>query len=190
MDFYKLVEEARSCRRFEDKALPEDFMGGLVRTARVCPSTRNAQPLKYITIEDRALCDGIFPHLRWAGALKDWDGPEEGERPAGYFVILLDRSLAKSAGQDTGIIAQTLQLYAASRGVGCCMLGAIVRDRIAEILGLDESYEIQLILALGYPVEKRCLCDVEEGNVNYFRDEEGVHHVPKRRVEDLLIRRF
>ena len=189
MDFYKLVEEARSCRRFEDRPLPVDLMDELVKTARVCPSTRNAQPLKYITVEDRSLRDEIFPHLRWAGALKDWDGPVENERPAGYFVILLDRSLANSAGQDTGIIAQTLQLYAASSGVGCCMLGAFVRDRITEALNLDDAYEIQLILALGYPAEKRSICDAEEGNVNYFRDSDGVHHVPKRRVEDLLIKR-
>ena len=190
MDFYNLVEEARSCRRFKPEPLSEDFMSDLVKIARVCPSTRNSQPLKYITMEKKDLCDDIFPHLRWAGALKDWDGPAEGERPTGYFFIILDKTIAKSAGQDIGIVAQTLQLYASSRGMGCCMLGAFVRDRITEILELEDDYELQLILALGFPAEIRKVCDVNNGNISYYRDNKGIHHVPKRKVEDLIIKQI
>ena len=190
MNFKKLVEETRTCRRFQQDPLPEGFLDNLLEIARVCPSGKNLQPLKFIVIEEQESRNKLFPHLRWAGALKDWDGPEEGERPTGYIALVLDKDISKSAGQDTGIVAQTMQLAAASTGIGCCMIGAFIKDKASEALDLEDSQDLQLILALGYPAEKRVICDVEKGNTHYYRDDEQVHYIPKRKVEDLLIKRI
>ena len=189
MDFMKLVEETRTCRRFRQDDLPEGFLDSLVEMARICPSGKNLQPLKYIIIESEESKKKLFPHLRWAGALQDWDGPEEGERPTGYIALVLDRNISQSAGQDTGIVAQTMQLAASSQGLGSCMIGAFIKDKASEALELDESQDLQLILALGYPSEKRVICDMKGEDTHYFRDSEQVHYVPKRRVKDLLIKR-
>ncbi len=189
MDFKKLVEETRTCRRFGQDVLPEDFLDNLLEIARVCPSGKNLQPLKYITVESEEAKKRLFPHLRWAGALKDWDGPEEGERPTAYMALVLDTKISKSAGQDTGIIAQTMQLAAASQGIGSCMIGAFIKDKASEALELEEGQDLQLILAMGYPAEKRVICDMKGDDTHYYRDREQVHYVPKRSVKDLLIKR-
>ncbi|MDC7234825.1 MAG: nitroreductase family protein [Spirochaetales bacterium] len=189
MSFLDLVIKTRSCRRFDQKPLPEGFLETLVKIAAVCPSGKNQQPLKYITIDDQDFMKKLYPSLRWAGALTDWDGPEEHERPTGYVAFVLDRNISKSAGQDVGIVAQTMQLAAMEQGIASCMIGAYIKPEVTDVLSLDDSKEIMLILALGYPAEERVLVDVEdEGITAYYRDEKGVHYIPKRTPETLLLR--
>jgi len=191
MSFIELVEKTRSCRRFEQKELPENFLEYLVEIARVCPSGRNQQPLKYITINDKDFMKSLYPHLRWAGSLKDWDGPVESERPTAYIALVLDKTLSTSAGQDVGIVAQTMQLAAMDQGIGSCMIGAYIKDEVTKTLELNEKQEIQLILALGYPKEKRVIVDVEdESKVSYYRDEDQVHYIPKRKTETLILKKI
>jgi len=191
MSFIELVQKTRSCRRFEQKQLPENFLEYLVEIARVCPSGRNLQPLKYMTINDKELMEGLYPHLRWAGSLKDWDGPVESERPTAYVALILDKTLSTSAGQDTGITAQTMQLAAMDQGIGSCMIGAFIKDEVHSTLGLDETQDVQLILALGYPKEKRVIVDVEdESKVSYYRDADQTHYVPKRKLESLILKKI
>lgn len=89
MDFLSLVTSARTCRRFcQNEPLPSGFLTWLVDCARLTPSAKNQQALRYAIIESREACEAFFPALRWAGALPDWPGPKEGERPTGYIVIL------------------------------------------------------------------------------------------------------
>jgi len=189
MSFIDLVVKTRSCRRFEQKSLPEGFLEYLVKTAGVCPSAANQQPLKYITIDNSDFMKDLYSHLRWAGALKDWDGPVEGERPMGYVAIILDKDISSSAGLDIGIAAQTMQLASMDQGVASCMIGAFNKKEVTALLSLDESKEIMLILALGYPMEERVLVDVKgDGVTAYYRDNKGVHYIPKRSPDTLLIK--
>ena len=124
----------------------------------------------------------------WAGYLSDWSGPAEGERPAAYIVILGDTELRKTFGCDHGIAAQSIMLGATERGLGGCMIGSIDRDALRQVLDIPERYEILLILALGKPAETVVLEDVGPGgDIKYYRDEEDVHHVPKRTLGELII---
>ncbi len=127
--------------------------------------------------------------LAWAGALPDWDGPEEGERPSAYIVIVCDGSIAKNKMWDEGIAAQTIMLGAAEKGLGGCMIGSINRSQLAETLGLDsERYHISLVLALGKPKETVVTVPVgEDGSTTYYRDENQVHYVPKRSLEEIIL---
>lgn len=189
MSFIDLVVKTRSCRRFEQKPLPQGFLDYLIKAAGVCPSTRNAQPLKYITIDNRDFMKELYPHLRWAGSLKDWDGPSPDERPVAYVAVILDKNISTSPGHDVGIVAQTMQLASMDKGIASCMIGAFPKNEVREVLSLDEAQEILLILALGYPKEERVLVDVKEDGVTaYYRDEKGVHYIPKRTPESLLIK--
>jgi nitroreductase len=190
MALRELLARNRSVRRFrEDRPLHEKTLVGLVELTRLCPSAANRQPLKYRIAWEPEENARIFAHLRWAAALKDWPGPAPGERPTGYVVILGDRRVASDFYCDHGIAAQTMLLAAAEQGLGGCMVGSIDRDGLRRTLALAEHFDILLVLALGWPNETVVLeMDKSPDQVPYWRDEEGVHHVPKRAVEELIVR--
>ncbi len=186
--FAQLVREARSTRRFDaGRRIPPETVRELVDIARLCPSGANLQPLRYRLVTDPAECADVFPFTAWAGALADWPGPAEKERPTAYIVV------CSGAGQpspdvDLGIACQTLQLAASSMGYGACMLGAIRREQIHEALNLPQEMAVRLVVALGKPTETIVLETVgENGDTRYWRTPDEVHHVPKRKLEDVLL---
>jgi len=186
----ELVRRNRSYRRFhESERIQEETLRELVDLARLSASSGNKQPLKYVLSCDPETNARIFPCLAWAGYLKDWNGPAEGERPSAYIVILGDREISSSFGVDHGIAAQTILLGAAERGLGGCMVGSILREELRLALGIPERYEILLVVALGKPAEKVVLEEAgRDGDIRYYRDAEGVHHVPKRPLEEVIVR--
>jgi nitroreductase len=187
--FRDLVLADRSYRRFvEDEPISESTLRDLVDLARCTASAGNMQPLKYILSWTRERNDLIFPTLAWAGYLKDWPGPEPGERPSGYVIILGDRRVCEKVNHDHGIAAQTILLGAAELGYGGCMIGSVDRDALRGTLSIPEHYSILLVLAIGKPAETVVLEDVgADGSIKYYRDSDGVHHVPKRKLEDIII---
>ena len=185
-----LVRKNRSYRRFhQDVPVDIETLRALVNLARLSASGSNLQPLKYILSCEPETNARIFPHTRWAGYLKDWPGPAEGERPTAYIVILGDTEIRKSFGCDHGIAAQSIMLGAAERGLGGCMIGSIDKGGLRQVLDIPDHYEILLILALGKPKETVVLEEVgPDGSVEYYRDADGVHHVPKRSLDELILR--
>lgn len=144
----ELVKASRSIRRFkQDEPLPMDVLLDLVDTARLAPSAANKQPLRYVLCTDPERNQEIFDCLTWAAALPDWPGPAPGQRPAAYIVILEDSRVSGTGWMDQGIAAQTMLLAAREKGYAGCMLGAVNRSRLAEVLNLQEEYKILLVLA-------------------------------------------
>jgi nitroreductase len=151
-------------------------------------SGANLQPLKYILSCDPSKNADIFSCLAWAGYLKDWPGPAEGERPAAYIVVLGDTSISESAGCDHGIAAQTILLGAREKGLAGCMLGSIDRNALRDSLNIPSQLKILLVLAIGKPREQVVLEIIGSDNsIRYWRDNEGIHHVPKRKLEDIIV---
>lgn len=184
-----LIIKNRSCRRFyQDAAVKHETLRGLVDLARLSASSANLQPLKYILSCDPKKNGLIFPHLAWAGYLKDWAGPAEGERPSAYIIILGDTGISKNFSYDCGIAAQSVLLGAAGEGLGGCMIGSIKREELRKTLNIPSRYEILLVLALGKPKEKVTIERAEEsGDIKYWRDNKGIHHVPKRPLDDIIV---
>jgi len=184
-----LVVRSRSVRRFhEEVPVDRGTLRDLVDLARHSPSGANIQPLRYILICDPEKNARIFPLLSWAGYLKEWPGPVEGERPSAYIVILGDKRLRQSFDVDHGIASQSILLGATEHGLGGCIIATIQRRELRAMLGLEEHYEILLVLALGKPKEQVVLEPVgPDGDIKYWRDAEQVHHVPKRSLDDLII---
>ncbi|MBM4467057.1 MAG: nitroreductase family protein [Chloroflexi bacterium] len=187
-----LVRKNRSYRRFhQDVAMDLETLRELVNLARLSASVANRQPLKYILSCDPDTNARIFSHTRWAGYLKDWPGPAEGERPAAYIVILGDTEIRQSFGCDHGIAAQSIMLGATERGLGGCIIGAVDHDGLRRALDIPDRYEILLVLALGKPKERVIIEEVgPDGDIRYYRDADGVHHVPKRSLDELILREY
>jgi nitroreductase len=185
----ELIRSNRSVRRFyEEVAVPTATLHGLVDLARLSASAANLQPLKYLPANEPHLNAEIFSCLAWAGYLPDWPGPAPGERPAAYLVILGDKEITANFGCDHGIAAQSILLGAREKGLGGCMIGSIKREQLRSLLSLPEKYDILLVIALGRPKEEVVLEEVgPDGNIKYWRDAQEVHHVPKRKLADLII---
>ncbi|MBM4273568.1 MAG: nitroreductase family protein [Deltaproteobacteria bacterium] len=184
-----LVKKNRSFRRFyQEETVSPETLKWLVNLARLSASAANLQPLKYLLFHEPDRNEQVFSCLAWAGYLKDWPGPAAGERPGAYIVILGDKGIAQNFGVDPGIAAQSILLGAREQGLGGCMVGSIQRDRLRELLTIPEKYDILLVLALGRPKEEVVLEEVgPDGDIKYWRDAQGVHHVPKRKLEDIIL---
>ncbi|TYB32000.1 MAG: nitroreductase family protein [Candidatus Mcinerneyibacterium aminivorans] len=183
-----LIKKNRSYRRFkQNEKVDFQTLKNLVKLARCSASGMNKQPIKFYLANDKKTNNKIFPALSWAGSLKNWEGPEKGERPAAYIILLGDKNIRKSFGVDHGIMAQSILLGAVEKGYGGCMLGAIDRNLLRENLDIKDDYEILLVLALGKPAEKVILENAIDGNVTYYRDKKDNHHVPKRPIDELIV---
>ncbi|TFG49138.1 MAG: nitroreductase family protein [Anaerolineales bacterium] len=179
----------RSCRRFKQSHLVSDKkLYRMINLVRQSASAANLQPLKFVLSNMEEKNQLIFPSLSWAGYLKDWAGPVDGEKPAAYIILLGDTELAKSFQYDAGIASQSITLGAAEMGLGVCLISSIKRDALRKILSIPEQYEILLVIALGKPAEEVMLEAIgEDGDVKYWRDEKDRHHVPKRGLEELIL---
>lgn len=183
----ELVVKNRSYRRFyQEKEIGSEQLKALVDIGRLTASGANRQPVRYILSNESAKNEIIFRCLRWAGYLEDWDGPEEGEKPAAYIIMVEPKDV--NAAHDEGIIGQTMLLAAVEQGFGGCFLANIDRKKLRECLKIDEKYDIKLVLALGYPKEEVVIEEISETeDIRYYRDPEKVHHVPKIRLADLIL---
>ena len=185
----ELVFKNRSCRRFHQAhSVDAATLRELIDLGRLSASGANLQPLKYIISCRPEQNETIFRTLAWAGYLKDWPGPAEGEKPAAYIIILADTQISQDPGCDHGIAAQSILLGAREKGLAGCILGTIKRRQLSDALGIDPQYKILLVIALGKPKEE-VVVESLEGNdsVRYWRDAEGIHHVPKRKLTDIII---
>jgi nitroreductase len=188
--FLELVTKTRTYRRFDQsRSVEESELRQLIAAARLTASASNQQPLKYIlawTPEDKAK---IFPSLAWAAKLKDWPGPAEGEQPTGFIVILEDTTLSGPLTSiDVGIVAYTIMLAATELELGGCIFHSVNRPKLAAALAIPEQYQIALAIALGKPAETVVLEPLQDGQTTYWRDENQVHHVPKRSLEELIVK--
>ena len=190
----KLIYLNRSYRRFyEDQIIAEETLVSLTEYARMSPSPRNQQALKFILVNDIEMNEKIFPLLGWAAAIPDWEGPIKGERPSAYIIILGDNSVIEKGKKSyhevaSGIAAQSIMLGAAEKGLGGCMIAAIKRKQLRELMNLPDKFEILLVLALGKPKEKIIIEEMPgNGNFNYWRDKDQIHHVPKRSLEEIIV---
>ena len=188
----ELIEKTRTFRRFQqDKDIEKSTLVDLINLARLGGSARNSQPWQYCIITDKDDCEKIFPYIGWAGYLSDWKGPVPGEQPNAYILCLLNRNWLKGndkeAQFDLGIATQNLLLGAIEKGIGGCRIGAF-SPKLSDLFELEAHLELSLVIALGYPQEKVVIetCESEE-DIKYWRDDAGIHHVPKRKLDDIVI---
>ena len=183
-----LIFKNRSYRRFhQEYEVHISNLKDLIDLARLSPSARNAQPLKYFLSNTQEINSKIFPHLAWAGYLADWPGPKEGERPSAYIVVLLDTDISDNCFCDDGIASQSILLGATELGLGGCIIASVNRPELKMTIELSDKYKILHVIALGKPKEIVKLEEMKGGDIKYWRDTDCVHHVPKRSIDDMII---
>jgi nitroreductase len=187
MNLLELIQKNRSYRRFHEE---ERISGGQLEKwiglTRYTASGRNMQPLKYTGSVSPKLNAEIFSCLGWAGYLSDWNGPVEGERPSAYIIVLHDKNISENRYCDDGIAMQSILLGAVEDGYGGCIIGSVNKAKVSKILNLPDHLEVLWVLALGKPAETVVIEDMKDNNVKYWRDENQIHHVPKRKPEELI----
>jgi len=188
----ELIKKNRSCRRFDEShPVAPETLRELIDLARCSASAANRQPLKYILSTNPAKNEAIFACLGWAAYLKNWPGPAPGERPAAYIIITGDTRISTNFWCDHGIASQSILLGAREMGLAGCIFGAINKPKLKQSCDIPAELDILLVLAIGKPAEKIVLEQVgPEGDIEYWRDEQQIHHVPKRILEDIIANTF
>lgn len=187
----ELIARNRSYRRFsQSEKISIQQLREWVELARLSASARNAQPMKYILSVEEKLNAEIFELLAWAGYLTSWKGPEKGERPAAYIVMLKDTLISSNHFCDDGIALQSILLGATEAGFGGCIIHSVNRDKLRKLLNISEQYEILYVLALGKPAETVVIEEVKDDDIKYWRDENSIHHVPKRPLDEIILETF
>lgn len=182
---YDKIISRRTIRKYVEKDVPREILLKCVDAARLSPSGANLQPLKYLVVNDQELLKEAFTTLSWAGYLPQYQ-PSHEEMPKAYIVILLDKNIRKNPGHDAGIAAMSISMVAHDQGLDSCILGAVDREKLKEILNIPNDLHVVLVVALGYPAENPMVDEVKDGDIKYWLDENGVLHVPKRKLEDIL----
>ncbi len=190
MKIKELIKQSRSYRSFDPHSpVSREQLTDFVECARLSPSSRNLQVLKFRLVTDDSERNQVLANTKWAGLLSHLEIPPKGHAPTAYIVICIDASLTDSLApfqRDVGICAQSILLAATEAGYGGCMIGSFSADAIRAALALPDHLAPQLVIGLGKPDETVEIADVQNGGVAYYR-ENGVHYVPKRALEDLIV---
>ncbi|HIV03091.1 MAG TPA: nitroreductase family protein [Candidatus Aphodoplasma excrementigallinarum] len=187
-----LVIKNRSYRGYDpSRKVTREELAGFVDCARLSPSSVNAQPLKYYLASSEEDTAKLQPLTKWAAALPDITLPHPGKCPPAFIVICQDTAISDAPTRflrDVGIAAQTILLAATEAGLGGCMIGNFNARAVSEALQLNDTLRPMLLVAIGKPDETVVLTEAAAGgSVQYYRDENDVHYVPKRRLEDILL---
>ncbi len=195
MEVFDAVANRRSIRIFKEKPVDYAIIEKCVDAARLAPTAMNSQLCEYVIVDDKQLLVEILDSVAlWGGVPKPAGGWSPEKKPVEYIVVLINLELEKERGCgranafiDIGLALENMVLVALEQGVGTCIMTGIDKKRIGEIINAPKKFEVAAMLALGYPDEKVVL-ETTFHSVKRWVDEEGVRHVPKRKLEDILYR--
>jgi len=186
MKVFDLILSRRTIRKFKPEPVPRSILKKIVDAARLAPSAANRQPLEFLVVDDKEVVDRIFPCLKWAGYIVPEGNPKPGHEPTSYIITLINSKVRKSGFEwDAGAAIENMILSALEEGIGSCWLASVDRENVRTIVGLPEDYTIDSILALGYPDESPVVEELVD-SVEYWKDEHGRLHVPKRKLDSIL----
>ncbi len=166
--------------------MPLPVLQKLVEAARLAPSGGNLQPWEFIIVNDPGVVSDIFSTLAWAGYIAPAGNPPEGKRPTAYIVVLQNLNInARTPVADLAAAIENILLQAVEEGLGSCWIGSVRRERLAELLSVPAGYTIDSVVALGYP-DEQSVVEPFTGSVKYWRDQQGIFHVPKRSLAEIV----
>jgi len=186
---YSIICKRRTIRRFQDKVIPENILTKLINAARLAPSSSNIQPSEFIVIDDTQVVDAIFPYLKWAAYIEPAGDPPKGERPVAYIVAVINVRLKKKGGEaDVAAAIENILLTACEENIGSCWIHSVDRKEIKKLLRIPHHLDVNSVIALGYPNEQPVVEIAQKSVIKYWKDEDGVIHVPKRILKEIMHR--
>lgn len=192
MNLEKLLDWRRSYRKFgEEKEISKEDIDGILSSIKFASCANNRQFLRFISVESKDKGLEIFDNTRWAASLPNGAGrPKEGERPVYFIAILSDKEKKlKFDGVDQGLVISNLTLAAAERGIGSCIIGSVVDEKMREILSYDDRYTCSLVVAFGYPKIESSIKEIDlEEDQSYYLDDHGNYVVPKYKLDEIVRR--
>jgi len=186
---YETIKNRRTIRKFSQKPLSDEMLIKYIDAARLAPSAANKQPLKYKIANSKELVEEILKNVKWASYIAPEGNPEKGEEPTAFIAVLADMKIRETGYEaDMGAAVENIILTACEDGVGACWMGAINYNEIKKILKLPENLKLLCVIALGYKGESPKECPIENGNIEYFKDSTGTLNIPKRSLDDIIIK--
>ncbi len=195
MDVYEAATKRRSIREFKDMPVPYDVLERCVNAARLAPTGRNLQLCEHIIVDDEQLLPQVLDTVgSWGGQPRPADGWSPERRPKAYIILLINSSLEAELGgtrrvtiYDVGMSAEDMLLVALEQGIGACPILNFRKDELRRVLNIPDKYDIAMVLALGFPDESPVL-EVATDSIKRWVDSEGVRHIPKRELKDIIHR--
>jgi nitroreductase len=196
MDVYEAAVKRRSIRRFQDKPVPYDVLEKCVDAGRLAPCGRNHQVCEYIIVDDAKLLPEVFENIGGSAIQSpEKGGPLPENRAKAYIITLInkhredeyDANRRRITLYDVGIAAENIILVALEQGIGTCPILMFNEGGLKQVLNIPDKYDLALVIAMGYPNESP-VPEVSDGPVNIWVDDQGVRHVPKRKLEDITHR--
>jgi nitroreductase len=184
MNVYDAILSRRSIRRFKQKPIPLEILKKFVNGARLAPSAANFQPLEFIIVNDKVLCNKVFETLGWAAYIKPTWAPSKNEKPVAYIIMLINNQNDKYSIRDVSLASENIVLAAEEEKIGSCIMLNVDRNKIRNIFKMPDSIIIDSVIALGYKAENPIVVNFID-SVKYWKDENEVLHVPKRKLEDI-----
>lgn len=186
MSLYELILSRRSIRQFRQEPIKREILQKFVNAARMAPSGANRQPLEFIVVDEDQIKNELFPSLKWAGYISPLGNPNPGYEPAAYIIVLANTTIrSKGFEWDAGAAIEHIILTAWEEGIGSCWLASIDREHIRKTFQIPENFQIDSVVALGYPAEQPVTENLED-SVEYWKDEKNCLHVPKRALESII----
>ena len=192
MSIRELIRRTRSTRSFDESVrVPDEALFECADAARLTPSSRNDQVLKFRLVSKPDEVEAVLAQTKWAGYLPELHLPPEGRHPTAFIVICHDRSIAENSAPyrvDVGIAAEAIVLAASEKGFASCIIGSFDAAAVKDALALPDALAPALVIALGKGDERIVLTEAVDGEVKYYRDDAGTHYVPKRSTDEVIIR--
>ena len=182
-----LLLRNRSCRGYDSNYIvSKEELLKIVEVNTKIASARNQQVLRFRLVYGTEAKE-VTKAIKLGGALPELNLPLPGTEPNAYIIICTQEPKGKWVDIDLGISAQSMLLKAVDLGLNGICIAAFNKEKICALVNGGRQMEPLLILAIGKSIERFQLLPIgEDDEHNYFR-KNGVHFVPKVRIEDLLI---
>ena len=182
-----LLLRNRSCRGYDSNYIvSKEELLKIVEVNTKIASARNQQVLRFKLVYGTEAKE-VTKAIKLGGALPELNLPLPGTEPNAYIIICTEEPKGKWVDIDLGISAQSMLLKAVDLGLNGICIAAFNKEKICALVNGSRQMEPLLILAIGKSIERFQLLPIGENDEhNYFR-KNGVHFVPKVRIEDLLI---
>ena len=114
--------------------------------------------------------------------------PKPEEQPTAFIAVLQDTRLPGCSDVDVGLALGSPDRRRLTHGVGRCIMGAIDRPALTELLALPDGVRLCYMVALGYPAHKKPRGNDAGQQRKYYLDENRDYCVPKRSMAEVLLK--